>query len=100
MPADVYEDSLELTVGILEAVLPDNGQYVNTAYPYPSLKPTGRTEKRTFRTVVLENPYLKATVVPDLGGRIIRLLDKRTRAEILPIEPLDPQPLGLRGVEI
>ena len=100
MPADVYEDSLELTVGILEAVLPDNGQYVSTAYPNPSLKPTGRTEKRTFRTVVLENPYIKATIVPDLGGRILRLLDKRTSAEILPMESLLPQPMGLRGVEM
>ena len=69
MAAEVYEDQIELTVGILEAVLPDSGQYLSTAYPYPSLKPTGRNDTRMFRAIVLENPYLRATIVPDLGGR-------------------------------
>ncbi|MEA2553304.1 MAG: hypothetical protein QOJ65_1480 [Fimbriimonadaceae bacterium] len=98
MPAEVYEDALELTVGIVEAVLPDSGQYLHTAYPYPSLRPTSRTETRVFRTVVLENSFLRAVIVPDLGGRILRLTDKRTSAEILPIEPLIPVAGGMRGV--
>src|SRR5437764_7510714 len=100
MPADVYEDSLELTVGILEAVLPDSGQYLSSAYPYPSLKPTGRSERRMFRTIVLENAFLSATIVPDLGGRILRLLDKRTGAEVFPIESLKLESGGLRGLEL
>ena len=100
MAAEVYEDELELTVPILEAVLPDSGQYLASAYPYPSLKLTGRQEVRRFRTVVLENPYLRVTIVPDLGGRILRLLDKRTNTEIFPDEPLTPVEGGLRGVEI
>lgn len=100
MAAEVYEDSLELSVGILEAVLPDSGQYLRSAYPYPSLKPTGRMEIRRFRTVVLENPYLRATIVPDLGGRILRLLDKRTNTEIFPEAPLHVETGGQRGVEV
>ncbi len=100
MAAEVYEDSLELEIGILEAVLPDSGQYLSSAYPYPSLRPTGRVEKRQFRTIVLENPYLRATILPDLGGRILRLLDKRTNTEIFPQEPLLPVEGGLRGVEL
>jgi hypothetical protein len=100
MAAEVYEDQIELTVGILEAVLPDSGQYLASAYPYPSLKPTGRNDTRIFRTIVLENPYLRATIVPDLGGRILRLLDKRTNIEIFPDGPLVPIQGGLRGVEI
>jgi len=99
MPAEVYEDSLELTVGILEAVLPDSGQYLKSAYPFPSLKSTGRSERRTFRTIVLENAFLRATIVPDLGGRILRVFDKRTSAEILPIEPVTTVDGGTRGVE-
>ena len=100
MAAEVYEDSLELIVPILEAVLPDSEQYLSTAYPYPSLRITGRQEKRRFRTIVLENPYLRATIVPDLGGRILCILDKRTNIEIFPDEPLTAIEGGLRGVEI
>jgi len=100
MAAEVYEDSLELTVPILEAVLPDSEQYLASAYPYPSLRITGRMERRTFRTIVLENPYLRVVIVPDLGGRILRIFDKRTNTEIFPDEPLTPVEAGLRGVEI
>src|SRR5579885_1152320 len=100
MPAEVYEDRLELTVEILEAVLPDNGQYLASAYPYPSLRSTDRTETRIFRSVVLENGFLKATILPDLGGRLLRLLDKRLGAEIFPIAPLRTISAGVRGVEI
>jgi len=98
MAAEVYEDALELDVPILEAVLPDSEQYLSSAYPYPSLRSTGRQESRRFRTIVLENPYLRVTIVPDLGGRILRLLDKRTNTEIFP-EPLQIVDGGLRGAE-
>ena len=100
MDAEVYEDALELTVPILEAVLPDSEQYLSTAYPYPSLRITGRSERRRFRTIVLENPYLRVVVVPDLGGRILRIFDKRTNTDIFPDEPLTPIESGSRGVEI
>ncbi len=100
MAAEVYEDALELTVPILEAVLPDSEQYLSTAYPYPSLRVTGRSERRRFRTIVLENPYLRVVIVPDLGGRILRIFDKRTGIDIFPDEPLTPIEGGLRGVEV
>jgi hypothetical protein len=38
---------------------------------------------RTFRTYVLENRYLKATLVPEFGGRIISLIYKPTGHEQL-----------------
>src|SRR5260221_11015841 len=38
---------------------------------------------RTFRTHVLENHYLKATLVPEFGGRILSIIYKPTGHEQL-----------------
>jgi tetratricopeptide (TPR) repeat protein len=48
-------------------------------YPYPMLDNLSRTkEPRTWRTVVLENEYLRVTFLPELGGRVYEVLDKTT----------------------
>jgi tetratricopeptide (TPR) repeat protein len=72
MPVQVYEDSLELTFDVLE----ENG-YTKASWPYPALKQTGHQEKRSFRAIILENEYLKLIFLPELGGRLWELLDKR-----------------------
>ena len=86
MPAQVYEDFLETEFSILEAVplRPGDPEEFRRSYPYPRLKLTDRKQPMRFGTVVLENDYLKATIVPSLGGRITSLYDKRTQTEILP----------------
>jgi len=95
MPVDVAEDSLELMIELLEAGTP-----TPSSYPYPSLKRTGRLDRRTFRCIVLENQYLRATIVPDLGGRILRLEDKRTRQDVWPFnQTLPVVEGGPRGVD-
>jgi len=95
MPIDVSEGSLELAIELLEAVTP-----TKSSYPFPSLRRSGRTEPRTFRTITLRNPFLEATVVPDLGGRIIRLVDLRIGRDVWPQETVLPiQDAGQRGVE-
>ena len=46
-------------------------------YPYPVIdKIYGEKEDRTYRLVWLENDYLKVAIMPELGGRIYRALDK------------------------
>ena len=75
MPTDAFEDALELSIGLLEAVAP--------ASPYPTLRPTGVVEPRSFRAILLENAYLRVTILPGLGGRILSIFDKRTVTEIL-----------------
>jgi tetratricopeptide (TPR) repeat protein len=48
-------------------------------YPYPIRDAlTDRREDVTWRSLHLENEYLRLTVLPDLGGRIYSCVDKRT----------------------
>jgi tetratricopeptide (TPR) repeat protein len=48
-------------------------------YPYPMFDNLKRVkEPHTWRTVVLENEYLRVTFLPDLGGKIYDVLDKST----------------------
>lgn len=95
MPVDVSEDSIELALPVLEA----DGQ--GPSYPYPSLRPTGEIVTRRLPVIQLENPSLRVCVVPDLGGRILSIFDKRVRSEVwtLPV-PLVAEALGPRGCEV
>jgi tetratricopeptide (TPR) repeat protein len=48
-------------------------------YPYPMLDNLQRVkENRTWRTVVLENEFLRVTFIPELGGRVYEVIDKTT----------------------
>ncbi len=48
-------------------------------YPYPMLDFLSRDKtNRTYQTVLLENEYLRITILPELGGRIHEVLDKTT----------------------
>ncbi len=103
MPTDLFEDALDLQIGLLEAENPSPGgdEAHRRSYPYPLLRPTGQQETRTFRSIVLENPYLRATVGPGLGGRVLGLLDKRSDTEILPRPAaLLPQAGSRRGAAL
>ncbi|MFO1500503.1 MAG: DUF5107 domain-containing protein [Verrucomicrobiota bacterium] len=46
-------------------------------YPYPMLDNLSRDKtNRVYRTVVLENEYLRITFLPELGGKIHEVIDK------------------------
>ncbi len=92
MPTDAFEDALDLRIGLLEAVAP--------ASPYPRLRPTGIEETRSFGAAILENAYLRVSILPGLGGRIVSIFDKRTGTEILDAGPLVPRPGGRRGARL
>jgi tetratricopeptide (TPR) repeat protein len=52
-------------------------------YPYPIRDGLTDTRERvTWRTLHLENEYLRLTVLPDLGGHIYSCVDKRTGREM------------------
>ena len=44
-------------------------------------------ELRTYQTVVLENRYLRLIVLPELGGRLWRVIDKSTGNDLSLIIP-------------
>lgn len=69
-------------------------------YPYPHLDfdRVGPPVPRTFRAILLENPYTAITIVPELGGRIYRWVDKTTGRDLLYRNPvLKPTRWGYRG---
>ena len=52
-------------------------------YPYTMLDDlTDRREPKTYQAVFLENEYLKVTVLPELGGRVYSVYDKRDAREV------------------
>ncbi len=57
-------------------------------YPY-TLRDnlTDRRAPRKWRTLNLENEYLRVAVVPDMGGRLLSCLDKATGAEMFYANP-------------
>jgi tetratricopeptide (TPR) repeat protein len=52
-------------------------------YPYTMLDDlTEVRELRTYKAIVLENEYLRATILPELGGRLYSLYDKTAKREV------------------
>lgn len=50
---------------------------------------------RTYRTVVLENKYLRLVILPELGGRLWRVIDKSTGNDLFYHNPVVmPSPWG------
>lgn len=57
---------------------------ISTAYPYRQYNSYNRTTKeQPLNIAVLENDYLKATFIPDFGGRLWELIDKQTGKNLL-----------------
>lgn len=57
-------------------------------YPYTIRENlTDRRSLRTWRTLNLENEYLRLTVLPDLGGRVWRCVDKANGAQMFYANP-------------
>ena len=101
----VWRDTIELPT--YEEGLPDENpsfdQFVtNGRYNYPyTLREnlTNRVEPRRWRTLNLENEYLKCVILPDLGGHLYRCLDKRNGADLFYANPsLKFARIAYRGV--
>lgn len=71
-------------------------------YPYPRLNHDCVFQKpivaRPFQAITLENEYTAVTVLPELGGRLYRWLDKTTGRQLFYNNPvLKPTAWGHRG---
>jgi len=55
----------------------------HNVYPYTMLDDlSNRREVKQYRAIFLENEYLKATILPDLDGRLYSLYDKQAKREV------------------
>jgi hypothetical protein len=69
-------------------------------YPYPRLahEKVGPPSPKSYRALVLENKYLELTILPDLGGRIYRWIDKASGKNLFYENPVvKPTIWGHRG---
>lgn len=58
-------------------------------YPYVSYCETfARPQLKRYQAIVLENKYLRATIIPALGGRLFSLILKKTGREVLAAHPI------------
>lgn len=95
----VYETTITIpTYGYEAGFQPTNPD--ENIYPYPRLNfdlvspPT----PRTYQAVVLENGFVSITILPELGGRIYRWIDKATGRKLLYENPvIKPTTWGYRG---
>jgi tetratricopeptide (TPR) repeat protein len=101
----VWQDTIELPT--YEEGLPDENppfdQFVTNGrynYPYTMRENlTNRVEPHRWRTLNLENEYLKCVILPDLGGHLYRCLDKRNGADLFYANPsLKFARIAYRGV--
>lgn len=75
----VWEGQVTLnTYGWEQALVPSGPE--DPVYPYPRMDfaAVGPPADQTYQVVVLENGYVRVTVLPALGGRILRWEDKVT----------------------
>jgi tetratricopeptide (TPR) repeat protein len=82
----VWQDALEIPTYLLGAEDPNPPfPLENSAriYPYTLLDDlTDRRETKSYKAVYLENEFLKAIVLPELGGHLYSLYDKVNKREV------------------
>jgi tetratricopeptide (TPR) repeat protein len=93
--------------GVDDSVPQEDRRYMGwrTAFrvlPYRMQDNYNRKKKpRAFRAAVLENEYLRATFLPELGGRLVSLVWKPEERELLDRNPVfQPANLALRNAWI
>lgn len=95
----ITETTLTLaTYGYEDALLPTAPD--DPIYPYPRLDQEKVTQPvpQAYRAIVLENDYVAVIILPELGGRIYRWVDKSTGRSLLYENPvIKPTGWGYRG---
>jgi hypothetical protein len=95
----IYETTITIpTYGYEAAFQPTSPD--DTVYPYPRLNfdLISPPMPRAYRAVVLENGFVSITILPELGGRIYRWVDKATGRKLLYENPVvKPTSWGYRG---
>jgi tetratricopeptide (TPR) repeat protein len=104
-PARVWQNTLEIPTyaeGLPDENPPFDQFVTNGRYNYPYTMRenlTNHVALRRWRTLNLENEYLKCVILPDLGGHLYRCIDKRNGADIFYANPsLKFARIAYRGV--
>ena len=95
----VYESSVTILTYGYELGFQETGPE-DPVYPYPrmDLAQVGPPTPRTYQALVLENDYVALTILPEMGGRIYRWVDKATGRQLLYQNPVvKPSEWGYRG---
>jgi hypothetical protein len=103
--ADIKNVSyIHSTIQVSDEIPAEYKTYINhgmlkTLLPYCQQDTYDRNlEDRTYQAIVLENAYLKAVFLPELGGRLWSLIDKTADKELLYKNPVvQPGNLALRN---
>jgi hypothetical protein len=98
-PVAVWEGTITLpTYGWEQALVPTTPD--DPAYPHPRLDFSAVTgpAPRTYGAVFIQNEYAQLVVVPELGGRILRWVDRTTGRQLFYANPVvKPTRWGYRG---
>ena len=96
-PLRSYDTASAVGASAPQSDYPDRGRE-HSILPYRLQDQYDRTRTpRTFATAVLENDFLRATFLLELGGRLWSLIDKRTGRELLYVNPVfQPANLAVR----
>ena len=94
----VKESSVTLPVYGYEQALYNHPGDALAPYPRLDTSKVAPPQPRTYRLIVLENRYLRLSVLPDLGGRLYEAHYKPTGHDELYRNPVvKPSPFGARG---
>jgi hypothetical protein len=96
-PLRSYDTASAAGASAPQADYPDRGRE-HSILPYRLQDQYDRRRApRAFKTAVLENQHLRATFLLEVGGRLWSLVDKRTRRELLYVNPVfQPANLAVR----
>ncbi|MEQ1820896.1 MAG: hypothetical protein ABL949_00105 [Fimbriimonadaceae bacterium] len=84
---------------ILEAVSLTVDTARSSSYPFPELRITNRLQALTMRAIQLQNRWLKIILLPDLGGRIVKIQSTYDSHEFLMFSPIFAAG-GRRGADL
>ena len=98
IPTYPWRDNNDINPSFRSTSIPSYSPYPTT-YPYSRQDNISKTKvDKTYKTLILENEYLKVTVVPDLGGHVHSIYDKIAGKQMLyENKYLKPSLISLRG---
>jgi tetratricopeptide (TPR) repeat protein len=101
MDVQLREGSVEIPTNRLHSTSVNPALFGAVFHPFPYSMQNHTDETATpitWRTVEIENEYLKLVVLPDMGGHIAQLYDKLAGRDIItPIRAIKPRMIAHRG---